>query len=440
MGIVKNLSWFFLIVTVSLISACGGSASSIPEGRQQAYIVSSVVSDGGQLSPSSTSMFAGESKQFVVSENNGYILDNISGCSGVLEGREYTVQGVGADCTITVSFSKKTYRVNSIVSSGGRIDKPSSEVAFGNHLNLTILPHTDHQLESVAGCNGNLVELNYSLGPVFEDCTVDVDFSSLFPEAAPPLTQVRIPLVFHILDREGSTDVSREEIVSQIEATNRHFRQYNLEELEGLPSSHQPYVADIGIQFYLADLDPAGEAHQGIIRVDTETSVFDFDYKFAQQNFGGSAPWPNDQYINIWVGDFRTRSGAIGLAGRAHIPTFAPNEYIGISIEESLVGVIDPQHPELAQGKTLTHELGHFFGLIGHTHGVISDENNHAHLTCDGSENTECKNSQLHNNFMNATTNDEGMKMFSLSQQQVIRAWLESGPLVMLYQNNLSQD
>ena len=337
-----------------------------------------------------------------------------------------------SDCSVPV------YIVDSVVSSGGNIDKPISEVVNGDSVDLILMPHTDQRVSNVTGCDGQLSELTYSTGAIFHDCTVNVVFTSLFPEAEPPLARVRIPVVFHILDR-GLTDVSDEEIISQIEITNQHFRRYNLDELDSLSDEHKPFVADMGIQFYLADRDPEGNPHNGIVRVDTNVSAFDLEYKFAQSEFGGSAPWPNDRYINIWVGDSRELFGGIGLPGRAHIPTLSPDEYIGVSVEESVVGIIDPQVPELDQGKTLTHELAHFLGLIGHTHGVISDKNNHAHLACDGNENTSCKNSDLLNNFMNVTVNDEGMKMFSLSQQQVMRDWLETGPLTALYQNSLVQ-
>ncbi|WP_370979394.1 M43 family zinc metalloprotease [Agaribacterium sp. ZY112] len=428
---------FILVACLLVISACGGGSSSSKE-KLDTVSISSSVSLGGSITPASAELAAGESVQFSLSSEQGYTLDTVSGCNGRLAGMIYTVQAQDSNCSIVASFVKNTYLVDSTVSAGGNIDKPLSELAYGDGLELVLSPHTDHRIANVSGCKGHLSEQLYSISAVIQDCTVDVLFSSLFPEPEPPLTRVRIPLVFHILDA-GFTDVSDEEIISQVQATNLHFRQQNIDELDSLLNSDKPFVADMGIQFYLADRDPQGEPHNGIIRLDTDTSAFDLDYKFAQQAFGGSEPWPNDQYINIWVGDFRTRHGKLGLAGKAYIPSLAPDAYIGVSVEESLIGIIDPQEADFAQGKTLTHELAHFLGLIGHTHGTISDENNHAHLSCDANGLSECKNSDLDNNFMNVLVKDEGMKMFSLSQQRVMREWLESGPLSALYQNNLQR-
>lgn len=144
-------------------------------------------------------------------------------------------------------------------------------------------------------------------------------------------------------------------------------------------------------------------------------------------------------YINIWVGYAKDLFGTLGIAGRAYIPTRVPDEYIGVSVAQSVFGTINPTEPTLAQGKTLTHELGHFFGLIGHTDGVITDDNNHAALPCDDIS-TNCENSDLANNFMRVTTSDNDIKMFSLSQQRLMREWLETGPLQNLYLNNLKQN
>lgn len=434
-----------LSLPLFMVSACGGGGSSSHPPDQDnptTFRISSIVPEGGRITPDTADIAVNGSAQFMITAEEGFNLEEVEGCEGTLEGMQYSVQSVTANCSITVNFSRNIYAVDTMISVGGRIDRPNDKVAHGDSVDFRLMPHTDYRVETVTGCDGQLSNLLYSTGVVNESCTVDVLFTSWLPEPIPPLTLVRIPVVFHILDRgEMLSDVRDEEIISQIEATNRHFRQFNVEELESLPDEYKPYVADIGIQFYLADRNPQGEPHSGIIRVKTETSVFSDGYDFAHPELGGSAPWPNDRYINVWVGDAKDFFDPDQLAffGRAHVPTIDPDQYIGINVEESLIGTIDPQVPDLGQGKTFTHELAHFLGLIGHTHGTPTDSNNHAHLTCDGNNDTACKNADLTNNFMNVEQPDSGMKMFSISQRQVMREWLETGPLTALYQNSLVQ-
>lgn len=424
------------IVVILFLSSCGGNSDQTPDNRT--HIISTAAGEGGSITPQSAEFSSGEAITFTLNVDEGYVIGDVTGCDGTLEGQNYLVDQLDDDCLITANFSlNRRYQIESVTSIGGNIQPPSAEVLHNQSIDFAIAPHTDHEIDDVAGCEGELDSDVYTLEPVMGDCTVHVNFTSRLPEVTPPLTRIRIPVVVHVLQREDMSDVTDEEIVSQIEATNQHFRKFNPEEIASLPDEIQPYVGDMGIQFYLADTDPQGAIHTGIVRIETRTSVFDPEYLFAQPEFGGSAPWPTDRYINIWVGDFKNRNNEIAFAGRAHVATLAPDNYIGVSVEEGTFGVISPTDLRFSQGKTLTHELGHFFGLIGHTHNDESPSNTHAHLTCDGRQETRCKNSDLTNNFMNVEQRDDGMRMFSLSQQHVMREWLENGPLQALYLNNL---
>lgn len=252
-----------------------------------------MVSTGGHITPLSAELLEGGTVHFSLSSDEGYSLSHITGCDGILNGDQYTVESPQSDCSIAVSFVENIYTVDTNISDGGSTDKPSTEVSYGVGIDLMIAPHTDHEINNVTGCQGQLTGSLYSTGQIFQDCTVDIRFSPLMPEPAPPLTQIRIPVVVHVFD-SGPFELTNEKIISQIEVTNKHFRQYNLDELETLPEEDKPYVADTGIQFYLADRDPQGEPHNGIVRLNAGMSGFDLEYNFAQSELGGSDPWPND--------------------------------------------------------------------------------------------------------------------------------------------------
>lgn len=400
------------------------------------FIVYTAQEGKGTIVPTQLTLEKGDSATFSVEAEHGHYLSSIDGCNGVLSGNEYKVSNLESTCVVTVNFSANTYSVETRVGVGGSAILANNEVSHGDSTTASIYPHTDHTIGEIYGCNGTLTNAVYSTGSIHGNCRINVAFDSLLPLPELPLTRVRIPVVVHVLENEGYT-LTDEDIISQIEATNRHFRKQNSSELLGIPDSHKPFIGDSGIQFYLADKDPNGNHHTGIIRLSTATSVFSLDYNFAKAENGGSAPWPNDRYINIWVGNGNDRWGKLGIAGRAHIPGFAPDTYLGVSVAETLFGTVDTPDIRHNQGKTLTHELGHFLGLVGHTNGEMTDDNTHANLPCSSSVVTTCKNTDLTYNFMRAQADDEMLKMFSSSQISQMREWLEAGPLQALYLNNI---
>ncbi|WP_052713141.1 InlB B-repeat-containing protein [Pseudoalteromonas rubra] len=426
-----------LVMTLSALTGCSGGSDDNPPVNEtpQLLTVSTVSAGGGALEPAELKVSKGKTAEFVAKPQAGYELTELSGCAGKRTGVAYKVERVEQNCQVTARFSPIRYRLDATVSQGGNVDTSSQQVAYGSAAEFVFTPNSDHILERVGGCNGVLTEGRYRISEVTGACTVSALFLPYLPDPE-SVTRIRLPVVVHVLDN-GYFELSDEQILSQLRATNLHFRGKNSAEIETIPETYTPFVADTGIQFYLADTDPDGQPHSGIVRVDATASVFALEgYPFARSDAGGSDAWPTDRYINIWVGISRTRFNEPVLAGRAHVPGIAPEQYIGVSIEQGLFGTIAPREPNYDQGKTLTHELGHFLGLIGHTNPPWNDQNTHRHLSCDGLVQTECVNADLTMNFMSTNVYDNGQKMFSLSQSQLMRAWLETGPLQALYVNN----
>jgi len=428
----------FMLSSLLLLVSCGSSDSTPDKSISPQIRLQTHVSAGGSITPTEANVGLQAKVEFTLTPEVGYELGNVTGCEGNLHGTSYVIDNAIKDCTINAEFNKQTFTLNVQMNEGGTVDRLTQTVNYGERASVEIKQHVDHKIGTVTGCQGSLSSTNvFTTAEITGDCDIQLEFVPLHPAPANGLERIRLPLVVHVLENEHF-HISNEQILSQLVATNMHFRGLNSQELQSLPVQDRPFIADVGLQFYLADKDPNGLAHSGINRVYAQKSGFELDYGFAYADMGGIDTWPSDKYVNVWIGVFRDSfSGDLVLTGRTHIP--GDNPVQGISVEQGVFGTILPREEGLDLGKTLTHELGHYLGLIGHTHGTPTDRDTHSHLSCDGL-NSQCKNSDLLYNYMNVQQNDSGMRMFSLSQRNVMRAWLMSGPLQGLYLNNRQSD
>ncbi len=237
---------------------------------------------------------------------------------------------------------------------------------------------------------------------------------------------LRLPVVVHVLYRDEQTNISDEQIQSQLAATNQHLRALNSAELATVPEVYQPYIADARIELVLADKDPQGQPSTGI----TRTLYLDPVDGSCDYCTGTAAQWDPSRYINIWVGEYSTRTGRLAALGSAVAGPSSARERWGITVEYRLFGTVGWLHEDYAQGKTLTHELGHYLGLLGH----IQLGDGHRLYSCDGLPDTSCSNSELTMSFMRTLQPDAELKMFSRSQADIMRHTLLNGYLQGLAQ------
>jgi len=192
---------------------------------------------------------------------------------------------------------------------------------------------------------------------------------------------VTIPVVFHIIhDAEAvgsGRNVSQAIIFQQVLQINKDFGN----------SSNSRYVVseDMGIQFALAQNDPNGIplAEPGIDRIDLNLKGWDpigagytVGYANGANNYLTNTIKPNSiwdatRYLNIWVSEWE--AGILGIAtfpatsGLAGLSNAETNLTAGVTIDYTTLGSIFNPNGGCAaaygKGKTLTHELGHFFGL-----------------------------------------------------------------------------
>ncbi|RDV14445.1 T9SS C-terminal target domain-containing protein [Pontibacter diazotrophicus] len=179
---------------------------------------------------------------------------------------------------------------------------------------------------------------------------------------------VTVPVVFHVLYNAEEENVSEAALLSQLAVLNEDFRRMNAD-TASTPEHFRPYAADTRIEFCLASIDPNGNLTNGITRTRTTNSSFSYvsdNVKYAAK--GGTDIWDRDQYLNIWIcnlgGDIQSN-----ILGYATPPgSRAVND--GVVLHYASVGA-PPANDfkwNYNQGRTATHEVGHWLGL-GHIWG-----------------------------------------------------------------------
>ncbi len=190
---------------------------------------------------------------------------------------------------------------------------------------------------------------------------------------------VTLPIVFHVLhagEPVGTgNNVATALINAQLEQLNDDFRRK-----PGTAGFNtNPVGADLEIEFCMAVVDPDGNVMEvpGINRINTPSIGLNspgFSINYLDNMVKPNTIWNPGEYINVWVtpinlfiftvlgyAQFPSASGLAGLeTGTGGALTdgvvIAPRTVGGVSLPNPLEGVT-------GRGRTLTHELGHFFGL-----------------------------------------------------------------------------
>ena len=198
-----------------------------------------------------------------------------------------------------------------------------------------------------------------------------------------------IPVIFHIIvdsaefnQMGGSTGIANR-VDSQIAVIERDYNRSNGDSTR-IPSGWKPLFAAVGIHFGLAHTDPNGHGTPGYeIKISSHafTQGTYGDYSDAKDNTYGLAAWDVTKYINVWCINFSDGSGLLGITTPKSFTGGwggEPVNYEGVCINYLTLGKrTSASDHYLATGygsnyydlgRTLTHELGHFFE-IWHTWG-----------------------------------------------------------------------
>lgn len=240
------------------------------------------------------------------------------------------------------------------------------------------------------------------------------------------LDVVEIQVVFHVIrTNNGGGNVPNSRVLSQIDILNEDFRA-----LTATPGSNG---TDSKIQFALATVDPNGQATTGIIRYDNTTWYND------SGSYWNSIAWDPDVYMNVYT--MGAPGGSNNILGYVpFLPASSPgsvgNNNDRVVVLNSAVGRNAPIST-YNQGRTLTHEVGHYLGLNHTFNGGcgggncytsgdrICDTNaeSQPEYNCPGNS-SSCGSQDPVRNYMNYSP-DTCMQLFTEEQSRRMRCTLE---------------
>jgi PKD repeat protein len=170
--------------------------------------------------------------------------------------------------------------------------------------------------------------------------------------AAPDVT---VPVVMHIIHNGGGSNISDAQVYDAVRVINQDYSKTNPDTASVIPF-FRPRYANIGFRMRLAQLDPNGNCTTGITRTySTDTNIGDDRVKSL-------IVWDQSRYLNIWICE-----NANGAGGYAYLPC-SGGSGDGIVIRNAQFGSIGTSGGSNQAVRSLTHEIGHYFGLP-HTWG-----------------------------------------------------------------------
>lgn len=248
-----------------------------------------------------------------------------------------------------------------------------------------------------------------------------------------------IPVVFHVLYKNETENVSDEQILSQLAVLNEDFRRTNLDAIN-TESDFLSVATDCEINFCLAQRRPNNTPTTGITRTATSITSFSlYDDRVFSTSEGGEDIWDSNQYLNIYICDLTTVLGFSSFPG-------GNNNTDGVVIDFENFGTIGTAANPYHKGRTATHEVGHWLNLY-HIWGdnncgddLVSDtptqetENYgcpaHPQITCDNE-------GDMFQNYMDYS-NDACMNLFTIGQKDRMHATLNTTRLELLQSKGCS--
>lgn len=195
---------------------------------------------------------------------------------------------------------------------------------------------------------------------------------SAYSPAARTDAIMELPIVFHIISANPAA-ITNAMIQAELDTINKDWGGLNKDSVK-IPAAFKPVFGKGNIRFTLAQRTPNNLTTTGIIRytsnVRSNGNVGD-PIKYSSK--GGADAWDPTRYINVWVGTF-ANSGTLGYAT---FPMGSPeNTNSGYALTDQGVVIGAGTLPGGALtnynfGRTLSHELGHYFWLI-HINGDVS--------------------------------------------------------------------
>jgi len=173
---------------------------------------------------------------------------------------------------------------------------------------------------------------------------------------------VYVPVVVHIV-LPNADQVSDADVAAQIAKLNVDFAGLNADSAN-IPAAFKPLFAKSKIQFKLARRDPSGNLTSGIERKNSGTlsNVNASPDPIKRLSAGGLNAWDYTKYLNLWVGLDGSGQGVLGYATFPGQYSTAADQGVFANAQSwgnNTCYVI----PQFGLGRTVVHEVGHYFGL-----------------------------------------------------------------------------
>ncbi len=238
-----------------------------------------------------------------------------------------------------------------------------------------------------------------------------------------------ISIVFHNLHRTEEQQIDMDQVHDQLRSLNEDFQRRNADTIN-TPSNFTMVSADCGVSFCLASQDPLGNPSTGLNYRRTHVPSIGLSQFYFQTAEGGQDIWDPSRYLNVWVCEISEKGD---IAGFTDFPGHSPIDRDGIVIDYRFFGHEGSALPPFDQGRTLTHEIGHWLGLAhiwGDTTSCEIDDglkDTPSQLSpyrgCPDFPQASCGSQDMFMNFMDLT-DDACMNLFTMQQRDVLRSTL----------------
>lgn len=165
-----------------------------------------------------------------------------------------------------------------------------------------------------------------------------------------------IPVVVHVIYAGERDNISKAQILDGIKVLNDDFQKLNSDTGQ-VRNVFKNDIADVEVEFKLATKDPNGNCTDGITRTRSALSIN------AGNNVKNLIGWDNKSYMNVWLVNSINSGNSQGtILGFSSFPR--RNQSIaqdGTVMRNDRFGTIGTSGSD---GRTLTHETGHFLNLF----------------------------------------------------------------------------
>ena len=166
--------------------------------------------------------------------------------------------------------------------------------------------------------------------------------------------QYIIPVVVHVIHDYGVENISDEQIARAMETVNEDWNGEN-DDISNVIDEFSDIIADFGIEFRLATIDPDGNCTNGITR--TASPLTEGNDEAARSLIS----WPDDSYVNVYV--IKSMSPGSSAAAYANYPGAGDPYDLIVSRHDYFGHGVGTAGGSNYVRHTISHEFGHFMNL-----------------------------------------------------------------------------